>query len=220
VTWPHGDPDAVVRHVLAQPAYRLTTQSTNVAPQPSLLEIAWNWLVQHVLNPLFGPIARALGAAHNAGTAAGVLLVIVALLALAFVVVRLALAFGRRGGRASESAVSPLGELAFGATDWRLVAREAAARGEYGRAIAALWAAALVVLDERALVSLDPARTPGEYRRLVRRLRAPAAAPFDTLGERFVYATFAAGEASARDFEVAERALRAFEPAVSGMSVA
>jgi hypothetical protein len=215
VTWPHGDPDAVVRYVLAEPAYRLSPPSTNAAPQRTLLQIAWSWLVQHVLNPLFGPIARALGAAHNAGTAAGVVLVVVALLALAFVVVRLALAFGRRGGPASGTNVAALTELGFAAIDWRLVAREAAARGEYARAIAALWAAALVVLDERALVTLDPARTPGEYRRLVRRVRAAAAVPFDTLGERFVYATYAAGASSAADFEVAELALRTFEPAVS-----
>jgi hypothetical protein len=214
VTWPHGDPDAVVRSVLAEPAYRLPAPSTNVAPQKTLLELAWSWLVHHVLNPLFGPIARALGASHNAGTAAGVVLVIVALLGLAFVVVRLALAFGRHAVRASASNVSSLGELGFAATDWRLVAHEAAARGDYARAIAALWAAALVVLDERALVTLDPARTPGEYRRIVRRVGPAAAVPFDTLGERFVYATYAPGAASARDFEVAELALRAFEPAV------
>lgn len=176
--------------------------------------MAWDWLV-HVLSPILGPITRAFAAGRNVGTAVGIVLVVVALCGLAFVVVRLALAFARRNGRTARAAETLPSGASFADTDWRAVAREAAARGEYARAIAALWAAALVVLDERALVTLDPARTPGEYRQSVRRIGSAAAAPFDTLGERFVYATYAAAASSARDFEIAERAFTAFEPAVT-----
>ncbi len=215
MTWPHGDPNAVARHVLSGAAYHRAAATTAAAPERSLLQIAWDWFVHSVLAPIFEPVVRAFAASRNVGTALGVVLVIVALLGLGFVVVRLALAFGRGARRTALESSALSGGATFAATDWRAVAREAAACGEYARAIAALWAAALVLLDERALVTLDPARTPGEYRRSVRRVRSAAAAPFDTLGERFVYATYAATASSARDFEIAEGAFTAFEPAAT-----
>lgn len=216
MTWPHGDPDVVARAVLGQAAYRQAASSTGAARPRSLLELVWSWLVDHVFGPLFAPLAHAFEAVRGVGTAAGVALVVLALLAVGFVVVRLALAFALRPLSGVAGASTPLASAALGASDFRAVARVAAARGDYARAIAALWSAALAVLDERALVAFDPARTPGEYRRLVRRTRAAAAPSFDTLSERFVYATYAAALPSAGDFAAAERALAAFEPAIAG----
>ena len=48
-------------------------------------------------------------------------------------------------------------------SEWRAAAADFAAKGEFARAIAALFSAALAELDERGLVALDPSRTPGEY---------------------------------------------------------
>ncbi len=213
--YPHGDPDAVARSVLADPAYRSAAPTTAVEPQPSLFALAWRWFAEHVLAPLFHPLARALAASHGAGTVVGVTLVVLALGLLAFVGFRLAVAFARPvrvpGGRGR--AAGPL-EPARSVADWLALAREAAARGAFADAISALFRAALAELDERAIVTFDAARTPGEYRRAVRRARAAAAAPFDELTERFVRAAFAEGTPQRAEFEAAERAFAALAPAL------
>ena len=70
-----------------------------------------------------------------------------------------------------------------------------------------------VALEQRELVAYDPARTPGEYRRLVRGRRSEAAPAFDELAERFTRAAFAREPALRDDFEAAQRAYAVFEPA-------
>jgi hypothetical protein len=212
--YPHGDPDRIIRSVLADPAYRSAAPTTAVAPQPSLLELAWNWFLEHVLRPLFHPLARALAASHGAGTIVGLLLLALALGLLAFVGFRLAVAFGRPTLEAAGSRAFGAREAATPAADWLAAARAAAARGAYGEAISALFRAALAELDERAIVAFDAARTPGEYRRAVRRARAAAAAPFDDLAERFVRAAFADATPQRAEFDAAERAFAAFAPAL------
>jgi len=79
----------------------------------------------------------------------------------------------------------------------------AAARAGRGRAAAALlFGAAARALDEGGRVGFDPARTPGEYRRLV---NEPA---FDAFAADAVVAQFAAGEPRA---DVFERMLRMYD---------
>jgi len=213
--YPHGDPDAVVHAVLADPAYGAAAPTTAVKPQPSLWEAAWQWFANHVLGPLFHPIARALAASRGAGTIVGVVLVVLALGLLAFVGFRLAVAFARPVVDAgARGAVRGAHEPALSVQDWLALAREAAARGAYAEAIAALFRAALGELDERAIVTFDAARTPGEYRRAVRRARAAAAGPFDELAERFVRAAFADATPQRAEFDAAERAFAAFTPAL------
>jgi hypothetical protein len=213
--WPHGDPDRIVRDVLAEPAYRSMLYSTNVAPKATLLQLAWAWLVDRFA-PLLRPLAHALAASHTAGTIVGIVLVGFALAGLAFIAFRLVVAFARplRGPAARASFAQALTATRT-SLDWRGVAREAAARGDFGNAVAALFSAALVALDERAVVAFDATRTPGEYRRLVRRARLDAAPPFDDLAERFVRAAYAQEATGRPDFESAERAFDAFEPAVA-----
>ena len=216
VTWPHGDPNAVVARVLASGAYGSTPRTTAGRPHATLLGDVWDWAWHYVLGPLFRPLAHALVSSRGAGTVVGFALVAAALLAFGYVVFRLIVAFVR-----DPRAVRPAGDgsLALGiersARDWRAFARAAAARGEYGRAIAALFSAAVAELDERALVTFDASRTPGEYRRLVRRARAAAQPPFDELAERFVRAMYAPETPAPAEYEAAERALAALEPALS-----
>ncbi len=212
--YPHGDPDRVVRAILADPAYRGAAPTTATAPQPSLLELAWHWFSEHFLGPLFHPLARALAASHGIGTLAGFALVALALGLLAFVGFRLAVAFGRPAVAAARGRALGAREAALPAADWLAVARAAAARAAYAEAIAALFRAALAELDERAIVVFDAARTPGEYRRAVRRARAAAAAPFDDLAERFVRAAVADATPQRAEFDAAERAFAAFAPAL------
>jgi hypothetical protein len=190
-------------------------RTTSVAPKATLLETVWRWFVEHVLRPLLHPLAKALDASHGVGTVLGFVIILVATLALGALLVRLVVAFARPAGEPGVP-VAPARALATARSSaaWASAAREAAARGDFARAIAALFAAALVALDERALVVYDAARTPGEYRRLVRRVRIAASAPFDELTDRFVYAAYGSGAAGASDFEAAARAFAAFEPAV------
>lgn len=212
--WPHGDPDAVVRSVLAQSAFRGAGRTTNAASARSLLAQLWSWFVEHVLQPLFHPFGRALAAAGGVGSALDVALVVLALGALAFALVRLALAFARppRTRRPAGKATRLASDTT--ADQWRSAGRTAASAGEYARAVAAFFAAALAALHERDIIAFDASRTPEEYRWLVRRLRVRSAAPFDELAGRFARAAFAPGPAHADDAARAERALAAFEPAL------
>ena len=212
VAWPH-DPDAVARAVLAEPAFRAAPQTTATAAPPSLLDILWRWFFEHVLRPLLHPLASALSNAHLAAPL-GWVLIALALVAFTLAAARCALALAR--SRPRKAGAAELGRplrAPRSAEGWLALAREAALAGDFARAIAALFAAALARLDEREVVAFDPARTPGEYRRLVRRACAAAAGAFDELALRFARAVYARGSANRDDFEAAEHALRAFEPA-------
>lgn len=203
-----------MKAVLAQPAYHQAVATNNVKPSPTIWQIALDWIVDHVLRPLFRPLIEAVGHSQGVGTVIGTALIVIALGALAFLLFRLTLAFVRpalRRGAGSSHAL----DAARTREDWLAIAREAAARGEFGRAIAALFAAALAALDDRAVVAFDPARTPGEYRRMVRRSLGVASASFDALAECFVRAAYAPEVAVRSDFEAASRAFADFEPLVS-----
>ncbi len=211
--WPH-DPNAVVRSVLAQPAYRSAPVTTDKKPQESLWDQFWSWVREQLKN-LFGPIARAVRGVSGAATVAGVILTVAAVLAFGFVLVWLGLAFVAPKRRTPRNFIGkPLAPRRTFA-EWRAAALAFAARGEYARAIAALFGAALTLLDERGLVPFDAARTPGEYRRLVRRTRSDASLPFDDLTAGFVHAAYSGVPAARDDFDDAERALANLEPFVA-----
>jgi hypothetical protein len=205
------DPNVTIKAILAQPAYHVA-RTNDKAPPPSLWDQFWGWVGDH-LGWLLHPLVHVLAGSSKAGTVIGVALTIVALLALAYVVFRFAVALARGPRDVRTSArIRPL-QTRLSAAEARAAAAAAAARGDYARAIAALFAAALAELDERAVVAFDATRTPGEYRRLVRVARARAAVPFDELSERFVRAAFGDVPVGRSDFEAAERAFAAFEPA-------
>ncbi len=212
----HGDPDVVVREILKQPVFRNAPPSASHHGGPSLWETAWGWFVQHVLHPLFAPLAHALVLSRGVGTAAGVALIAVALAGLGFVSVRLALAFatGRRAfARDSGTLHALIPERS--STQWRALGAAAAAAGEHAEAIAAFFAAALASLDEHAVVAFGASRAPGEYRRLVRCACATAAPPFDDLTQCFCRAIYGAVAPQSDDSAQAERALDALEPALN-----
>lgn len=218
ILYPHGDPSAVVRDVLRAPVYRDATATTARPPDPSLWSTLWTSFAERVLARVFDPLAKAF--AHASALGAGRLLVAlvigVACALIVIAIVRLVVRFeraSRDGGRAQNDA-TPL-TTARDAAGWRRSAAAAAARGDYARAIAALFNAALAVLDECALVALDPARTPGEYRRAVRRAHADADAAnaFDDLARRFVIAAYASERSDATAYAEAERAFERFVPA-------
>jgi hypothetical protein len=206
--WPHGDPNAVVRSILAQPAYREAPAPS--APSESLLARVFRWIGDrlHAIFERFG-----VGSAFaGSGVVVGWLLLAAAVLGLANVAFRLAIVIA--GGRTDRVARVAAGDLAETSTSasLRASALTSAARADYARAIVLLFRAALAALDERALVVYDAARTPREYRRVVRRAVSAAAGPFDELTSRFVRASFANAPVSRVDYDAAAVAFDAFEP--------
>jgi hypothetical protein len=211
--WPNGDPNAVVKQVLAQPAYRKTPTH---ADSPTLR--FWYELGQW-LDRLFSPFRKwldhTLSSGHGTAQILVVAIVVVTILVLVLLIYRIVLAFAKPVVAARRLAAVGAPDERLDADAWRALAAERAAAGDYARAIAALFRAALALLDESALVPFDSSRTPGEYRRLVRRESERIAAPFDVLCERFVWAAFAEAIAQRGDFEAASAAFGAFGPLVA-----
>jgi hypothetical protein len=205
--WPHGDPNIVVRSVLAQPAFRDASGTADRSALQRLLQILGDRLRQ-----LFRWLLRG---ANGSATWLGVTLGYVTLsLAVAAAAFALASALLSRSWARSRTALrgraAPLEQM----TPERL--REQAASmaeaGEFAFAIALLFRGALLALDRAAIVAFDASRTPGEYRRLVRRALSLASSSFDDLAARFVRASFASAAPLRPDYEAAARAYATFVP--------
>jgi hypothetical protein len=208
--WPHGDPNDVVRSILRDAAYRERAAPV-AAPEPSLWERFIHWL-QDALRPLYERLAAALGGSSPLASALGYALIAAAFLGLVVLVAQMLRAYYDRvpvrGARSRGEGLADERDY----DEWRALAAACAERGEYARAIRALFSAALAGLHERAIVPFDPARTPGEYRRLVRAAKAAVAPAFDALTERFVHASYAPIVAGRGDYEAATRAFSLLDP--------
>jgi hypothetical protein len=176
--WPHGDPRAVARTILADPRF-------HTAPDAPAGKSWWDYVVDALSlwwHRLFDPLSRAIG--NNAVTRGiGILVLVLVLAFLGFVVVRFAARLRVRRAVRKSGAVAALGTEADARS---LLARAlaAAAEGRHHEAAALLWGSALRALDECGRVRFDAARTPGEWRRAV---RDPA---FDALARDAVIALF------------------------------
>jgi hypothetical protein len=191
--WPHGDPRDVVRAIVADPRYTLRTPSQPA--RASWFDLLRDWLGGIARGVLHG-IDRALGANNSfeAAIGFGVLAAAFGLLGWgSYVLVRsYTRTLGARGrGRPD---VLPDGVAGADSAALRAAAQAAAQAGRYREAAGLLFLAVLRALDERGRVAYDAARTPGEYRRLV---RDPL---FDALAGDAVVAVFAPAEPSAELF--------------------
>lgn len=179
VRWPHGDPAAVARAVLADPRFHAAAHG----PGPkSWWQLLWEALAA-LWSRVFGPLGKLAGNDTVSAIVGGVVL-LAAIGLLIYVAVR----FGRRWTRAglrrrADGAPSALDEGAD-ARSLRARALDALAERRYHDAAALLWAAALRALDERGRVRYDASRTPGEWRRIV------ADPAFDALATDAVAAFF------------------------------
>jgi len=210
-SWPHGDPNAVVKDVLTQSAYRAKPTHSD-APVLRFWSQFWEWL-GNLVRPFFRWLDHVLGSGGAPAQVITFAIGVVTVVLLGFLIYRIILAFAQpvvERRRAAEHAL----EQRLDAAAWQAFAAERAARGDYAQAIAALFAAALALLDERALVPFDSSRTPGEYRRLVRRASEAVAAPFDVLADRFVRAAFAPDAPQRSDCEAAFAAFGNLRPLV------
>jgi len=209
--WPHGDPNAVVHAILAEPAFAQVHRAA-VGDGNSLFQHLMQWLGD-LLQPVFRRLFE--GSANPmASGALMVVLYVVAALAVLFIAAFIAetISVRLRGGAAVNGARRDTAHDEQSPEALRRQAAAAAEAGDFARAIALLFRAALLALDRGAVLAFDAARTPGEYRRLVRHALAPAASSFDEVATRFVHATFGTRNAERGDYEAAARAYAAFEP--------
>lgn len=220
------DPNVAIRAVLARPAF------AHIRPQPaavpSFVDRILTW-IEGVLSWLWGLLQRLFSHAHLDPSVAALavktgrllssilfaVVIAVALAAIAFAVYRIGVAVARRRARGATGAREVALAEPRAVADFRAAAVAAAQRGDYALAIALMFRAALASLDERELIGYDGARTPGEYRRLVRRTVARAANAFDDLTVRFVRASFARTATTREDFDGAAGAFDAFAAAAS-----
>ena len=211
--WPRGDPDALARAITAQPAYRVAPAESNAAGAQSLWDAFWSF-IGHVLEPLAHWIHGVSSGGKPLGLVLSYALFALVLAGLIYLVVRIvdALSTASASERGARSAREGALIAARSAAEWRASAEAAAARGDYAAAVVALFSAALASLDERALVPFDRARTPGEYRRALRRGAAWAAEPFDVLADAFVRAAFAGRPVSRDDYARAAAAYDGMQP--------
>ncbi|MEO6990269.1 MAG: DUF4129 domain-containing protein [Candidatus Baltobacteraceae bacterium] len=209
--WPHGDPNVVARAILAQPAYRQTQPPDD--PTSSWLQSLVD-IIGKALQRLFGGVHVPVHGVWTATQVLGIVLLIAAGLGIAVLAYRVIASWANAGPRAARTQRVPL-DARGSAADMRAAAAEVAQRGEYAHAVGLLFRAALLGLDAAGAVAFDAARTPGEYRRLVRARAGEAAAPFDELSARFVHASFAARAPSRREFEAARLALTRLDAALT-----
>jgi hypothetical protein len=191
--WPQGDPRDVARSIIADPRFALGAPSRPAAP-------SWFDLLRDQLSGiargLLHGIDRALGANSSFEVAIGfgVLAAAFGLLGWGMYVLvgSWVRSLGERGR--SNPATLPDGIAEADSCALRAAAQAAALGGRYREAAGLLFLAVLRELDEHGRIAYDAARTPGEYRRLVRDSR------FDALAADAVVAVFAPAEPTADVF--------------------
>jgi hypothetical protein len=198
--WPHGDPREVIRRIVAEPHYQRAPQHAGEKSWLDYLGDGLHRLWQMLIAPL-----RSLTGNGTVSEIIGLLVLAAVVVVLAVLIVRVVRQVRRRDARRHAVAPSALGA---GADARTLLARalEAAAAGRHHDAAALLWASALHALDERGRVRYDPARTPGEWRRVV------GEPGFDALARDAVTALF--GERGA-DAELVARMRASYDRVVT-----
>jgi hypothetical protein len=199
---------AAARRELATPGrYHL---STKVAPppQPTLWEQLWKWVWDR-LTDLWNALSSRVHLGPAGAIAIGDILIGLAVLALVFGVIRLLAEFqiDRRRAAAVE-ALNPTRD----ARKLYDSATAAARKGDLTAASRLLFAAAVVALDLRGVVTEDPSATVGDLRRALRSRQTELVAPFDVVAAPFVASTYAERTVEPADWERAHAAFLTFAP--------
>lgn len=191
--WPHGDPRELIQVITADPRYRLPAPGR--AEQPSWFDLVRDWVARFIQG-ILRRIDRALGEHNPFEAVIGFVVIAAALGLLGWAVFVLVRSVRRAAPRPSRRGVDGgAAEREIRAAELRARSRAAAGERRYRDAVALLFAAAVRDLDERGRLAYDPARTPGEYRRLV---RDPI---FDAFARDATVALFAAVEPRADVYE-------------------
>jgi hypothetical protein len=201
-TWPHGDPRDIVQAILADPAYAPASEPS--AARESLIARALHWIGQH-LRDFFHAVGHVLGVASGQATLIGALVVLASIPLIIVGIFRLVDRWVKRrpSQRRARRVAAAAASRRRGRDEWLELARAAAREERWRDASAALVGAMLASLDASGRLPYDPARTPGEARRL---LRDPA---FDAFARDADLALFADHAATAERFDRMYAALAA-----------
>lgn len=209
---PPRDVAAAASRILAQPAYRTARTGPAPAPQRTLWDKILGWIVAQI-GKLFMGLAQATAGVPLLGSVFAIALITVAVIGLAYIGFRIAdgLALRRKTVSIDGEALTPN----ISADQLHAAAVSAARDGAYARAIALLFHASLLQLDRTRSVQYDAARTPGEYRRLVRAKAPPIASDFDALARVFTLAAFADARVDEADWTAARSSYRSLFPTLA-----
>jgi hypothetical protein len=208
------DVGAVVKKILSDPVYAVAHGAPPAPKRESWLDLLLKRLAE-LWSKFLGRAAESGSASAAFGDIIAIIAVAAAAAALVYLIVRVALMLvARRARRRGEERIGT--EIAtLGDPDQSYAAASrAASEGSYGRAVALLFQAALVVLDRSGRVAYDPARTAGEYRRAVRQTATRAASPFDELARAFTDVAYADKNATEREWMSADASYSRFAPLV------
>lgn len=198
------DIEAAAKSILAEAAYRVAPTKPAQAPEETIWERILDWIVTQ-FDKLFGGLAEATQKVPIVGKIIGYAIVGAAIVGLAFVGYRIARDLTSRRDRAAADIGDAL-SINANADDLYALARDQARSGNAAPAVALLYQAALMLLDRVDRVEYDPSRTPGEYRRLVRRKAQTTADAFDALARLFVAVAFGRARAGSDEWDRADAA--------------
>lgn len=184
--------DAALRAILARPDY---------APAEPPILFRWigpalRWIGERISSLLKPVIPDVDFTAPGWETFGYVLLGLGGLLGLALLVYLFylaGLAVRRRRRRAGRRGAAAEDQVPATIEDWEALARGAAAREDWRAAAMALYQAVLLRLARLEVVALDRAKTPGDYRRDVRRRDRELATRFDAFLHGFERLAYGAG---------------------------
>ncbi len=199
---------AAVQRELATPGRYQLSMKVAPPPQPTLWEQLWQWVGDR-LRDIWNALSNRVHIGPSGAVAIGDVLIGLAVLVLVFVVIRLLAEFqiDRRRAAAVEALGAP--------RDARLLyerATAAARNGDFSAASRLLFAATVVALDLRGMVTEDPSATVGDLRRALRSQRTELVPPFDAVAAPFVASTYAERAIEPADWDRAHAAFLTFAP--------
>lgn len=181
---PPVDIVAAVRAELATPGrYHLGPARTH----QSVLGEIWRWIAAH-WHAFWANLMRHFPVSRSGATLIGDAVVILCMLAVVFAVVQLLIRLELESAQHAPSVPlrAPRNAQAFA-----IAAAQAAAGGDYTRAVRLLFIAAVTLLDLRGVVRDERGATVNELRREVRERDARLEPPFVTLARTYTSAAYA-----------------------------
>ncbi len=201
---PGSNPTQTAEKVLAARAYQIGGAGPAPAPHETLLEKLLTFIAK-LLGRILSGIFKATSSTPILGQIFAVIFVLLLVAALSYLVFRLFDAFSRGRPSAQQDDGSPLPQ-AIDPEELYQRGLSAANAGRYAEAVAMLFQASLANFDRQGTVAFDASRTPGEYRRAVRRKAGAASFHFDTIVHAFVMAAFAERPVSKQDWSEVDAA--------------
>ncbi len=199
------DPTTIAQKVLSARAYQVGGAGPAPAPHETLWEKLLAFMAE-LLGRILSGIFRATASTPMLGQIFAVVMVLLLVAALSYLVFRLFDALSKRRRRSADADDgSPLPRT-LDPDELYQRGLLAANAGRYAQAVVMLFQASLANFECQGTLAFDPSRTPGEYRRAVKRKAAAASFDFDTIAHAFIMAAFAEVPLSKQDWSAVDAA--------------